>query len=109
MKEWVKHFTSLLNKSLNPNALLDKEITDYIQNNRNNQFNELNFRIEINEIINSAKYLKSNKAAGVDGIINEILKAGMSQLIVPLHKLFNAILSNGHFPSNWRENTYLHF
>ena len=30
------------------------------------------------EIADSARHLKSGKAAGVDGIVNEILKAGMS-------------------------------
>ena len=105
MKDWVEHFTALLNKSLKPNPELDNEISAYIKLNRNSIFNELNFRINSEEIHNAVKSLKLNKAAGVDGIINEMFKAGISSLINPLMKLFNAILSNGHFPKNWQENS----
>ena len=105
MKQWVEHFTTLLNKSLKPDINLDQEIDNYIENNRNHWFNELNYRIDTKEILDAAKHLKSNKAAGIDGIINEILKAGMSLLIKPMLKLFNAILTHGHFPSNWSVNT----
>ena len=105
MKDWVNHFTKLLNKSLKPNLSLDQEITEYIEKNREKTFNALNFRIEVKEIIDSARHLKANKAAGVDGIVNEILKASMSSLINPMKKIFNVILTNGHYPLNWRENT----
>ena len=49
MKKWVEHFTSLLNKSLKPNTSIDQEIMDYIEINRDQIFNELNFKMEIQE------------------------------------------------------------
>ena len=100
MNEWVQHFTSLLNTSLKTNRFLDENITQYIHDNRDKIFNELNFMIGKQEILNSAKHLKSNKAAGIDGIVNEILKAGMSSLIEPMGNLFHGILTNGQYPAN---------
>lgn len=41
----------------------------------------------------------------MDGIMNEMLKAGATFLISPLLKLFNQILLNGNFPEQWKINT----
>ena len=105
MDEWVKHFTLLFNKTVKPSASLSEEISRYLDNNRNRIFNELNFRLELPEIIGAIATLKSNKAAGIDGIVNEMLKAGIASLASPLHKFFNHILQKGHFPECWQTNT----
>ena len=68
-------------------------------------FNELNYLMSERDIFCAALRLKRNKAAGTDGIINEIIKSGISVLSIPLCKLFNCIFSNSHFPITWRINT----
>ena len=45
--------------------------------------------------------LPNRKAAGLDSILNEIIKAGMQKLSGPLLLLFNNILSEGVFPEIW--------
>ena len=105
MEQWVKHFSSLLNKAMTPNKSLMTEIDTYIDMNRDRLFNELNFSISLVETSNAIRNLKTNKAAGLDGIVNEMFKTGISSLLSPLHKIFNSILTHGHFPSSWHTNT----
>lgn len=105
MDQWVKHFTLLFNNAVKPTASLSEKINMYIVENRNKIFNELNFRIELHEVIQCIGSLKNKKAAGIDGIVNEMLKAGITSLAFPLQKLFNHILCQGHFPKHWQTNT----
>ena len=105
MDEWVKHFTKLLNTSMKIDPKLDEHITHFIEENRNAIFNELNFSIKEGDIVKAINFLKTGKSAGVDGILNEMFKAGTDSLMPSLIKLFNAILCKGHFPSSWRDNT----
>lgn len=79
------YFNSML-ESLNfssENCSLDKEISE-------------------KEILDSVKDLKNNKAAGLDGIKNEMLKYSISYTMPCLHKLFNMILSSGCYPQDWK-------
>ena len=87
------------------NPALDEHLSKFIDENRNKIFNELNYSIREQEIVEAVKHLKQGKSAGVDGILNEMFRSGISALIVPLKKLFDTVLTKGHFPSNWRENT----
>ena len=105
MDEWVKHFTKLFNTSMKIDPVLDKHITSFIEENKNRIFNEINFSIKDTEVINAIKFLKSGKSAGVDGILNEMFKAGVNSLTASITKLFNVILCKGKFPSSWRDNT----
>ncbi|CAM9773620.1 unnamed protein product, partial [Heterosigma akashiwo] len=52
-------------------------------------------------IENQIKKLKRLKAAGVDGIYNEIIISSAPHLIESLEVLFNKILSSRYFPSDW--------
>lgn len=47
------------------------------------------------------KTLKSKKACGPDGILNEMLKYSTEKFQLAILKLFNLILSVGYFPENW--------
>ena len=105
MDQWVKHFSTLLNDALKPNKTLIAEIDSYIDLNRDKIFNELNFSISLAETAEAIKSLKINKAAGLDGIVNEMFKTGVSSFLTPLHKIFNSILTYGHFPVSWCTNT----
>ena len=85
--------------------MLEGHFTDFIESNKNNIFNELNFKISEAEVQAATANLKVNKAAGIDGIIREIVKASSSFIITPLNSLFNRILLSGYFPKLWRVNT----
>ncbi len=104
-KKWLDHFSTLMNKNLTHsdkqfeaslNNLVDKhDLSDH----------ELNFKITQDEIIHAAHQLKNNKAPGIDGIRNELLKEGIHILAPALDVLFNTIYTSGKFPAKWRLST----
>ena len=104
-EEWVRHYTELLNTNTKHDKVLEGHFTDFIENNKNMIFNELNFKISEAEVQAATANLKVNKAAGIDGIISEIVKASSSFIMTPLHSLFNRIFLSGYFPKLWRVNT----
>ena len=53
------------------------------------------------DINKAASKLKSGKSAGPDLIPNEFLKNSVDLLDGPLLSIFNAVLSNCHYPSEW--------
>jgi hypothetical protein len=55
------------------------------------------------EIEGSLKYLKNNKAAGVDSIAAELLKNGGSNLVDALHKVIQQAWTSETLPRNWTE------
>ena len=105
MKDWVSHFASLLNNSFKPNQNLASNIDSFMKNNKDKVFNELNFSITKAEVFRSMRSLKMSKAAGIDGILNEMIKAGANTLLDPFCSLFNKILAHQHFPKAWRTST----
>lgn len=64
---------------------------------------ELDKIIDIEELHNTIQKLPSRKAAGGDGIINEMIKATIHELSGPLLILFNKILNEGIFPESWSQ------
>jgi len=103
-QEWVKHFHSLLNTSHAIDEHQEGELLDYVCANSDKCFNDLNFRITCQEVSNAINKLKCGKASGKDGILNEMLKAGHTELLPVLTKLFNIVLTSGCFPDIWRIN-----
>jgi hypothetical protein len=63
----------------------------------------LNGEIMAEEIIKGIKLLKNGKAAGEDGVMNEMIKVGERPLINVLIKLFNKVLTCGIYPMEWGE------
>ena len=55
------------------------------------------------EVALSLKKLKSNKAAGIDGITSEFYKCIADELTVPFCAIFNYILDKGEYPTQWAE------
>ena len=53
------------------------------------------------EILTAINNLSTNKACGVDNVLNEYFKNATDILIGPLQILFNKILRSGTFPSQW--------
>lgn len=95
--DWFNHF-----KQLNSCSFCDPEFEKLLKNKESQKvFNELDFIITEAEISKALRSLKNNKASGFDGIINEMLKHGQSQLLGCLVKLFNSVLSSGIYPTQW--------
>ena len=55
------------------------------------------------EILHCIKLLKNLKSAGLDSIINEVLKATGEEILPALNKLFNFIYNLGYYPFGWRK------
>ena len=57
----------------------------------------------IEEVVGCINELPKGKAAGIDGISNEMLKSTSDVLAPILVVLFNKIINTGHFPRMWCE------
>jgi len=101
--EWTEHFKGLNNLTKNKNFDTDfeKTITEQIKHLDKNPSNLLDYPFTMEEVLDGVKQLKSGKACGIDSISNDMLKQGSKQLYQSLVTLFNTILSEGSFPSNW--------
>ena len=66
-------------------------------------FSELDFTITPEEIEQSIKTLKKNKAVGIDCISGEMIQCSSSHMMNGYVKLFNAILNTSHYPSAWKQ------
>lgn len=102
--DFVNHFKNLVqqNCKLEPNSI--SYMDQYIMDNKNKIFNELNMRITHDELLKSLRHLERGKACGSDLILNEMLKSGQITILPLLLQLFNKILTNGECPNAWRLN-----
>jgi hypothetical protein len=55
------------------------------------------------EIEGALKYLKNNKAAGVDSITAELLKNGGPNLVDALHEMIQQAWTSNTLPRSWTE------
>jgi hypothetical protein len=100
--EWFNHFQNLSKPPAD--VTKESEIMDEIDDMESIPiFNQLDYSITQEEIRQAIGKLKNGKVAGLDSITNEMIKAGVNELIVPLTALFNNILSTGEYPEAWRE------
>eukprot|EP00745_Piridium_sociabile_P015926 TRINITY_DN2374_c0_g1_i12.p1 TRINITY_DN2374_c0_g1~~TRINITY_DN2374_c0_g1_i12.p1 ORF type:complete len:1135 (+),score=79.90 TRINITY_DN2374_c0_g1_i12:1880-5284(+) len=97
-EQWFNHFKSVFsseytseNESLEPDLVYVNASHDDI----------VNCCISEIEIRNAIGALKSNRAAGPDGIIGEFYKNSADCIIPFLVKYFNYIFDNGLFPEVW--------
>jgi hypothetical protein len=105
--EWIKHFTKIMgNSNSADDNSFDNKVNALLDNNRDTIFNELNFMITEMEVTKAISSLKVRKAAGMDGIISEMLKSlvGHDTFVRLLCKLCNHVLSSGIYPETWRYN-----
>ena len=59
------------------------------------------------EVENALGQLKSNKTPGDDGIINECLKWGKTELTSTITDLFNKIIETEEIPTQWQTSTII--
>ena len=74
----------------------------FVAENIDNFESHLSNPITAPEFLDSVSSLSNNKAASFDQITNEILKSAKLIIAGPTHKLFNAILENSIYPSQWK-------
>ena len=67
------------------------------QGNSDTSYPELEIDFTSEEVIKGISQLKSNKAAGEDGLINELFKS-YEVLMEQCLRLFNRILQSGRYP-----------
>ena len=96
LDEFKKHFQKI---SYQEQA---KQADDNIMMFSNNCENEaINQPFTEEEVSKQIKRLKNDKAAGIDNILNEFLKASPEKLITVITKLFNIVLDSGMIPKEW--------
>ena len=72
-----------------------------VQNQYENQF--LNAPFHETDILDLLSKLNCGKAAGPDGLINELFKHSRNVIAKVLFKLFNVILLSGSVPKAWAD------
>ena len=100
--EWIDHYFRLLGPQ-KYNSEREKAVWD--ETSRLVQqpyFSELDYTISTREIRDAGKYLKSNKAAGLDGIRNEMIKYSLPYMVDLYRIIFNSILCKQYYPSCWK-------
>ena len=99
---WTNYFKSLMNIDY-PNDLSGRMLYDHDSyGSLDNSI--LNRDISAEEVLKAVKSLKSGKSCGIDEISNEMLQMSVPVLSKHFLFLFNFILQNGTYPSNWKEN-----
>ena len=101
---WTTHFKTLYHSvQINANteqSYLQEKLTKLELAIKNNQ-NPLDPPITEQELQKKLQTLKSKKACGPDGIMNEMLKNTDKKFQSAILKLFNLVLSVGFFPEIW--------
>ncbi len=104
MSEWVKFFQQALNTQAKLPEGREEFFVNFVEQNSDSIFNELNFAIQIKELIEAIGHLKWKKASNQDMVLNEMLKAGGPPLHNLLLVLYNKVLLTGDFPKLWHSN-----
>ncbi len=100
--QWKDHFTELFNTPLKISETRQNFVSEALL--KTNLFNELDFRLTLKEMRQQIYSLKKNKAPGIDGLLNEMLKLMPETLQYKILTFFNAIFINCIYPLLWRTN-----
>ena len=91
-----EHFKAVLNKSGSSKEYMCSDIE--VDPNFTEFYDGV---ITKEEILNAIKKLKTNKAHGIDGVLNEYIKNTADVLIEFWVKLFNRVYNSGEVPAEW--------
>ena len=86
-----------------PDQDVKDELKQFLENELECAFLELNAEISHDEIKKAIKDLKPGKSSGEDLLLNEFYLHGKEILLPYLHKLFNYVFDQGIFPDSWSE------
>ena len=101
---WTTHFKTLYhNVQINANTEQSQicEKLNKLELAIKNHQNPLDSPITEQELHKKLRALKSKKACGPDGILNEMLKNTNKKFQLAILKIFNLVLSVGYFPDIW--------
>ena len=91
LETWQKAFQKLGSTDVNDVAFdnafmteIKEEISNVEDHDMDGNPDERNRPIELNEVVSAIQQLKSGKAAGIDGLVNELLKYGGDTISVAL-------------------------
>ncbi len=101
---WINHFSNLFSNIENnreQNAMYEK--LRVLESTIKDYQNPLDSPITLAELLDQIQTLKTQKACGVDGILNEMIKYTEHKFKLAILKLFNIILSSGIFPNIWNK------
>ena len=96
-EDWSCYFKKLLKSNTSDCTIDESEILHYPCTNITE------FNITINELQSAIKALKTNTSSLLDRISKEMLKVSSPRLQTCICKLFNIIMTNEKYPSQWRE------
>ena len=114
-KAWFDYYKELLNrKPQSVDKEFHKHLTEFIeahdqscilcQNNVNEgdpELEKLNSEVTEEEVKINIKKAKNGKTDGVDGILNEAIKAAEGAILKILVRLYNILFNNSIFPTSW--------
>ena len=98
-ESFLKHFRKLSQKKVDTTNDVEQDFDLGRINRESNQF--INNLFSVDEIRLQVNKLKTNKASGVDLIINEFIKHSPDNLNEVLTCLFNLVLQSGVVPTEW--------
>ena len=96
---WESHFQNLLGPPVQND--IEENLSTYIEENCDKVVSEIGLKMTKSEFLSSVSSLDNNKASSFDRISNEMLKAGKLILTDPILLLFNAVLDNSLYPTQW--------
>ncbi len=105
-EKYINYFKNLYSAKGAAEDHIGSVFKSYLRSDQRSEniMKHLNSPIKCEEVVNGIKKLKLGKAAGIDLIMNEFLKAGSNVLAKPITKLFNHILSSHSYPEQWSVN-----
>ena len=101
LQEWELYFRNLNKPTITQDDTNIKQRLKELE--KTECFNEMDFKLSEKEVAKCMKTLKNNKASGLDGICNEMLKYSQHVMLPVLTKLFNFILLSRKYPRQWCE------
>jgi len=98
---WGRYFKSLLNEGSEERAVVEGEWEEELRGVENVE--EGSGRITMIEVEETIKKLKKGKAAGRDGIMGEMIRAGGVAMCRWLARMMNVCWERGEVPKDWQE------
>lgn len=80
------------------------ETEQEFRNSIKHQEEEHGPQLDVVDVVETIKMLKTDKSPGQDNITNEAIKNASAQLALPLTKLFNRILDTTEIPTQWSKS-----
>lgn len=101
--KWLQHLEDIVGQEVEIDQKRKAEIEEQLnQAEKDRYFSNLDYQVSHNEILRATKSLKNKKAAGIDGITNEMIKNALPHIRENIKNCFNAVLSSGIYPQSWK-------